>query len=123
MRLLPNLGNGVRVSDPVFTSHLTFSSTVVSNLENRLRRPPFSRICADSWSSTWLYVEIQVNLLIHESNPDTFVAARLIRLTLLAPDIVEAILMGEEPSGLSLTMLTKQLPLVWNEQRMELGTL
>jgi len=44
-------------------------------------------------------------------------AAHLVRLTLLAPDIIEAILIGEEPSGLSLTKLTKQLPVVWDEQR------
>jgi hypothetical protein len=49
---------------------------------------------------------------------DVSFAARLLRLTLLAPDIVEAILMGEEPSGLSLTKLTKQLPPDWEKQRM-----
>lgn len=48
-------------------------------------------------------------------------AARLMRLTLLAPDIVEAIPMDNEPSGLSLTMLTKQLPMLWDLQRKELG--
>ena len=48
-------------------------------------------------------------------------AARILRLTLVAPDIVEAILMGEEPSGLSLTRVTKQLPAIWGEQRGELG--
>jgi hypothetical protein len=32
---------------------------------------------------------------------------KLFRLPLLTPDIVEMILAGEEPSGLSLTMLTK----------------
>jgi len=45
----------------------------------------------------------------------------MLRLTLLAPDIVEAIVMDEEPSGLSLTMVTKQLPMPWGEQRRELG--
>ncbi|MHB9038714.1 MAG: hypothetical protein ACYC64_18875 [Armatimonadota bacterium] len=54
---------------------------------------------------------------------DVSFAARLLRLTLLAPDIVEAILMGEEPSGLSLTVLAKQLPVVWTDQRCELGML
>ena len=39
--------------------------------------------------------------------PMTLDPARPLRLTLLAPDIVEAVLMGEEPGGLSLTMLTK----------------
>lgn len=62
-----------------------------------------------------------VSELAREIGLDVSFAARLLRLTLLAPDIVEAILMGEEPSGLSLTMLTKQLPVLWTEQRKELG--
>ena len=49
--------------------------------------------------------------------------ARPLRLTLLAPDIVEAILMGNEPSGLSLTMLTKGKSVIWTEQRKELERL
>jgi len=52
---------------------------------------------------------------------DVSFAARIIRLTLLAPDIVEAILMGNEPSGLSLTKLTKVRSPIWTEQRRELG--
>ena len=41
----------------------------------------------------------------------------LLLLTLLAPDLAEAIMMGEEPSGFWLTMLTKQLLVLWDEQR------
>jgi hypothetical protein len=37
------------------------------------------------------------------------------------PDIVEAILKGNEPSGLSLKMLTKVRSAIWAEQRSELG--
>ena len=62
-----------------------------------------------------------VSDLAREIGPDVSFAARLLRLTLLAPDIIEAILMGEEPSGLSLTMLTKVRSVIWTEQRMELG--
>ena len=62
-----------------------------------------------------------VSDLAREIGLDVSFAARLLRLTLLAPDIIEAILMGEEPSGLSLTMLTKQLPMLWDEQRHVLG--
>lgn len=62
-----------------------------------------------------------VSDLAREIGLDPSFAARLLRLTLLAPDIIEAILMGEEPSGLSLTMLTKQLPVLWNGQRRILG--
>ncbi|MEE9140465.1 MAG: hypothetical protein V3U18_06780, partial [Alphaproteobacteria bacterium] len=40
-------------------------------------------------------------------------AARLLQLTLLAPDIVEAILDGREPSGLSLEKLKRGLPVAW----------
>jgi hypothetical protein len=64
-----------------------------------------------------------VSGLAREIGLDPSFAARLLRLTLLAPDIVEAILIGEEPSGLSLTILTKQLPVPWNGQRKVLGTL
>lgn len=59
--------------------------------------------------------------LAREIGLDVSFAARLLRLTLLAPDIIEAILAGEEPSGLSLTMLTRNLSFGWNEQHAILG--
>ena len=43
--------------------------------------------------------------------------ARTIRLASLAPDIIEAILDGQEPDGLSLWGLRQDLPLLWREQR------
>lgn len=46
---------------------------------------------------------------------------RILRLASLAPDIVEAILRGTEPSGLSLERLAKALPVLWEEQRKALG--
>jgi hypothetical protein len=46
--------------------------------------------------------------------------ARLMQLTLLAPDVVQAILDGQEPSGLSLEKLRRGFPLVWQEQRVRL---
>jgi hypothetical protein len=46
--------------------------------------------------------------------------ARLLRLTILAPDLIEAILDGTEPDGLSLGKLYR-LPVGWNEQRQVLG--
>ena len=45
---------------------------------------------------------------------------RIMRLALLAPDIVDAILSGKEPSGLSLERLTKEMPTAWDEQRKNL---
>ena len=46
---------------------------------------------------------------------------RTLSLNYLAPDIVQAILDGREPSGLSLGKLARPLPLLWNEQRAQLG--
>ena len=41
----------------------------------------------------------------------------ILRLTLLAPDIVEAILDGRQPDGLGLPALLKPFPLEWKRQR------
>jgi hypothetical protein len=46
---------------------------------------------------------------------------RILRLTCLAPDIVEALLDGNEPDGLSLRKLLDYRAILWTEQREELG--
>jgi hypothetical protein len=43
----------------------------------------------------------------------------LLRLTLLAPDIVEAILNGRQPATLGLPALLKPFPVEWDRQRVE----
>jgi hypothetical protein len=52
---------------------------------------------------------------------DPSYVGRILRLTLLAPDIAQAILEGREPSGLSLERLVRTLPDAWEEQRHVLG--
>ncbi len=47
---------------------------------------------------------------------------RLLRLTLLAPDIVEAILEGRQPKGRQLEDLTQALPSAWDEQQQRFFT-
>jgi hypothetical protein len=42
---------------------------------------------------------------------------RLLRLTLLAPDIVEAILQGRQPKAMQLQELTDAIPSEWEKQR------
>jgi hypothetical protein len=42
---------------------------------------------------------------------------RLLRLTLLAPDIQEAILDGQQPKGMQLEEMTAAMPSGWEEQR------
>jgi hypothetical protein len=46
--------------------------------------------------------------------------SRLLRLTLLAPDIQEAILEGRQPKGMQLEELTRTMPGGWEEQRQSL---
>jgi hypothetical protein len=43
--------------------------------------------------------------------------SRLLRLTLLAPDIQEAILDGRQPKGMQREELTRAMPGLWEEQR------
>jgi hypothetical protein len=45
---------------------------------------------------------------------------RVLRLTLLAPDIVEAILGGWQPVRLQLKDLLKRFPAGWQEQRAQM---
>ena len=47
---------------------------------------------------------------------ETYVG-RVLRMTLLAPDIVEEILDGRQPSELQLEDLLQRFPVVWREQR------
>jgi hypothetical protein len=42
--------------------------------------------------------------------------SRLLRLTLLAPDIVEAILAGRQAEGITLPRLVEPIPTIWREQ-------
>jgi hypothetical protein len=46
--------------------------------------------------------------------------SRILRLTLIAPDIIEAILSGRQPRTLQLDDLLKPLPAIWERQRSEL---
>ena len=47
--------------------------------------------------------------------------ARVLRLTLLAPDIIEAVLEGHHPKGLSLLELMRGFPMEWSLQRDKFG--
>lgn len=46
---------------------------------------------------------------------------RLLRFTLLAPDIIQSILDGNEPDGFSQNKLVGAIPADWNEQRRKWG--
>jgi hypothetical protein len=46
---------------------------------------------------------------------------RVLRLTLLAPDIAEALVDGKHMTGLKLLDLLRPMPVIWVEQRASLG--
>jgi hypothetical protein len=59
-------------------------------------------------------------IAVAEKINETYVG-RLLRLTLLAPAIVEAILDGRQPPGLQLHALMQRFPVGWGEQRHVFG--
>jgi len=60
-----------------------------------------------------------VRALAKAVKQDTAYVARTIRLTLLAPEIIEAVMAGRCPPDLTLKRLTREFPVVWEDQRRE----
>ncbi len=52
---------------------------------------------------------------------NTSYVSRILRLTLLAPDIIEMILDGRHPTDLTMAALMKPFPVEWQEQKRLLG--
>lgn len=61
------------------------------------------------------------DLAVAETINSSYVS-RVLRLTLLAPDLVEAILDGRQPEGMTLPGLTAPVPARWTEQRQPIPT-
>jgi hypothetical protein len=57
-----------------------------------------------------------INELASAEKINSSYVSRLLRLTLLAPDIVEAILDGREPEGVTLPALMEPFPVEWGKQ-------
>ncbi|WP_270933605.1 hypothetical protein [Falsiroseomonas oryzae] len=58
-----------------------------------------------------------INELAAAEKINSSYVSRVLRLTLLAPDIVEAILDGRQPQGTTLPSLMEPLPVEWERQR------
>lgn len=55
--------------------------------------------------------------IAHAEKINESYVGRMLRLTLLAPDLVEAILNGQQPAGVQLDGLTGRVPVEWKAQR------
>jgi len=56
-----------------------------------------------------------------EQQLDASYVAKYVRITQLAPDIIEAIIKGRQPQTLSMSQLLKPFPDLWHEQRTHFG--
>lgn len=65
------------------------------------------------------YATIEELAAAEKINPSYL--SRVLRLTLLAPGIVEAVLDGRQPTGLQLDDLLKPFPVEWEPQRQSFG--
>ena len=62
-----------------------------------------------------------VNELANAIGKDSAYVVRVLRLTLLAPEIVHTILTGNLPDNFSVDSLKQALPVLWSEQKKLLG--
>ena len=58
-----------------------------------------------------------INELAAAEKINSSYVSRVLRLTLLAPDIVEAILDGRQPEGMTLPRLMEPFPVSWEQQQ------
>lgn len=66
--------------------------------------------------------EITISALAEQEGLTHGYLGRLLRLNLLAPDIIETILEGRHPKDLKvIDFLRKEIPLLWEEQREKFG--
>lgn len=68
-----------------------------------------------------LHLYSNVNELANAIGKDSAYVARVLRLTLLAPEIVHTILTGNLPDNFSVDCLKQALPVLWSEQKKLLG--
>jgi hypothetical protein len=104
-------------------NRMLFASAIADATEKLPRNEPLVRLiaCAYHWQELLESGRFaSIRELAKAVGKNHSYIARLLRLTLLAPDIIEAILNGQEPSGLSRCKLFA-LPLEWEEQREALG--
>ena len=62
-----------------------------------------------------------IQAIAEEENTDPSYVAKVLRLTLLAPDIIDLILKNRQPDTMTWRELRKPFPMLWEEQRKKWG--
>lgn len=77
---------------------------------------------AHSWRSRFENGNLSVREFAKKEKIDRGYMAKIMKITYLAPDIIEAIMMGTQPPSLKVTDLTNApIPISWAEQRKKYG--
>ena len=77
---------------------------------------------AHAWSEKMIGGELTgLRSIAQLTGLDEHYAGRILNCSFLAPDIVEAILDGRQPAGLTVQKLLRSLPLAWIDHRKQLG--
>lgn len=95
--------------------HLPDGASSTSKIDNTLVKALARAFRWKRMLETGAFATI-AELAAHEGIAPSYMT-RLLRLTLLAPDIVEAILDGKQVAAMTLTRVLEPFPLVWEEQR------
>lgn len=77
---------------------------------------------AFSWREKLEKEDMSVSDLAKRLKIDRGYVTRIMNFTYLAPDIIEAILLGSQPGNLKISDIMKQpIPFAWSEQRLLYG--
>jgi len=68
-------------------------------------------------ASIWVRRRAAIAELARSERINPSYVSRVLRLTLLAPDIVEAVLDGRQPEDVTLATAMAGVPVVWEQQR------
>ena len=75
------------------------------------------RETASGQAATGNYIRMPCSEIGDAENVSKSYVSRILRLALLAPDIIDAILAGTRAQSIMLDQLERSLPATWDEQR------
>jgi len=124
-------GDSIRVRIPMKLKKRSGRKMVIvpDGMENAARPvPDYHEALVVALARAYLWNELietgkftSIKELAETIGLDSAYVARIMRLALLSPEIVSAIVDGNEPGGLSYRMLAKPFPVLWEEQTAALG--